>query len=67
MLSQTDIEQINSHGLSFEEVIRQINLLQHGINYIHLVRPATLNDGIIEPKKADLIHWSGLFSLKQSE
>ena len=46
--NERDKKIIIDHGLSIEEVNRQIEILRKGMNYIELIRPATINNGIIE-------------------
>lgn len=46
--TQKDVDYITQHGLSIEEVNRQIDILKKGMKYVELLRPATLYDGIIE-------------------
>lgn len=40
--------QIQAHGLSVDEVERQLKLFKNGIPFVHLNRPATSGDGILQ-------------------
>jgi len=53
IFTSEDIRQIESHGLSTEEVIRQLQVFKMPLPYLKLVRPCTRGDGlrVIEPEK----------------
>jgi len=44
--SPADIEQIESRGMTAEQVLRQMEMLAAGPCYLHVLRPCTLGDGI---------------------
>jgi hypothetical protein len=46
--TKNDIDYITNHGLTIEEVNRQIEILKSGMKFVELLRPATIDDGIIE-------------------
>src|SRR5690554_6278209 len=46
--TKKDIDHITHHGLTTEEVNRQIGILKSGMKFVELLRPATINEGIIE-------------------
>jgi hypothetical protein len=47
-LNQNDIDQILEHGLSLEEVGKQLQLFRNGVQPLPLVRAATIGDGILK-------------------
>lgn len=47
MFSDTDIQQIKSHGLTLETVNKQIDNFKSGFPYANIVKPATTEDGVI--------------------
>ena len=51
--SEKDIEQIKSHDLSVSEIENQIQKFKSGFPFINIVKPAQLNDGIIECENTD--------------
>jgi hypothetical protein len=55
-LTEQDLDYVKQHGLSPEEVQRQIDILKKGLPHTEILAPATINDGIIklseEQKKA---------------
>ncbi|WP_411893216.1 DUF4301 family protein [Winogradskyella sp. A2] len=46
--TETDIRQIESKGLTLEQVQAQINLFRTGIPFTHIVEAATIDNGIIK-------------------
>ncbi len=62
MIKFTDdeINQIENHGLTVEEVARQIELIQSGVKIPRLIKPAVIGEGIVEindKKKEELIRY----------
>lgn len=51
--SEKDIEQLISKGISREKVLNQINTFEEGIPFIHLERPAKIDDGILRFSKSE--------------
>lgn len=47
MFSDTDIQQIKSHGLALETVNKQIDNFKSGFPYANIVKPATTTDGVV--------------------
>ncbi len=48
MFSDKDIKQINEHGLSLQNIEQQLSDFSNGFPFADIVRPATINDGILE-------------------
>lgn len=46
LFSQADIDQIEAHGWTAEQVSRQMEMLAAGPCYLHILRPCTRGDGI---------------------
>lgn len=53
-LHSTDIEHLATLGLRQTDIERQVALLKRGAHPAHLVRPATVNDGIIQLTSSEL-------------
>lgn len=51
--SDTDIKQINEHGLSVATVEKQLRDFESGFPFARIVRPATINDGIVDSDSDD--------------
>jgi hypothetical protein len=66
-LDQSDIKQINAHGLSMGQVEAQLELFRHGISYINLVNAATIGSGIISVSEEDKGKYLSLFDKKKDE
>ncbi|MCX7954304.1 MAG: DUF4301 family protein [Bacteroidales bacterium] len=47
MWTEKDLILFKEKGLSIQDVEKQIQIFKHGFNYTTLVRPATIDDGII--------------------
>lgn len=63
--TQKDIDHITHHGLTTEEVNRQIEILKSGMKFVELLRPATINDGIIELTDDKKIYYKNKFEKDQ--
>jgi hypothetical protein len=48
MFSPADLDQLTRHSITIEQVNRQLEIFRNGIPFMKLVRPATLEDGIIQ-------------------
>ncbi len=53
MFSPVDLEQLKRHGISQAEAERQMALLAHGAEPVHLLRPCKLGDGVMSLPDAD--------------
>ena len=47
MMNKQDLEQIKERNVTEEQVNQQVAQLKRGTAFVHLVRPATIGDGII--------------------
>lgn len=43
----TDVVDFDKRGISLSQVLKQIEIFEKGIPYVHLEKPATINNGII--------------------
>ncbi len=60
-------EQVNAHGLSIEEVNRQLALFKSGTPFVKLQKAATVGDGIIQLNEQEQSHFVHLFDEKSNE
>jgi len=63
-LSDKDMEYIQDHGLTPEEVERQISLLKAGPKYLRLKRPITPKDGVKILSETSIKDYLDIFELK---
>ena len=47
MLTEKDLQQLSERNITENQVINQVAQLKRGTQYVQLMRPATLNDGIL--------------------
>jgi len=47
MLTKTDLTQLSDRNISENQVLQQVAQLKRGTKYVQLMRPATINDGIL--------------------
>ena len=45
-LTKKDIEQLINHGLTVDEVLKQVETITNGIPYVNIVTPASVGNGI---------------------
>ena len=55
-LSENDIKVLELREITVEKINRQINLIKRGTNFIELVRPCTVNDGLLQIDEANNNH-----------
>jgi Domain of unknown function (DUF4301) len=60
-LTSADIRQIENHGLTVTEVIRQMERFEMGPSYLRLHRPCTPGDGIRVLTSAEILFFERLF------
>lgn len=63
----SDIDQILEKGLSIEEAVRQMQVLNKGISKTKLDRPATFNDGIIKLSETEYQEFADYFDANKSQ
>ena len=47
MLTEKDLQQLSERNITENQVINQVAQLKRGTQYVQLMRPATLGDGIL--------------------
>jgi len=65
--SPTDFLQIYQHGISLENIKRQLSIFKEGIQKTVLVDPATLNNGILKLSEADFKQKGVFFDANKSK
>lgn len=67
MFTQADKEQIRTKGIELWKIEKQINFFREGFPFINLIRPATINDGIVKLNDAEKALYIKLYeeSLKE--
>lgn len=61
MLTKEDISQIEEKGITIKEIDRQIELFKKGVPYVNILKPATVNDGILQFSDDDIFNYCSLF------
>ncbi|PXY38940.1 DUF4301 domain-containing protein [Flavobacterium cheongpyeongense] len=59
--SSADFVEIYNHGIPFENIQKQLKILKKGISKCNLIRPATINNGILSLSNADFKHQAAFF------
>ena len=59
--SEKDIAHIQQHGLSIDEVNRQLQILKEGLPPAELIAPAVIGDGIIKLDETQEAYYENLF------
>ncbi|MGB7291010.1 MAG: DUF4301 family protein [Thermodesulfobacteriota bacterium] len=67
MFSEDDIKQIESHGLTLDRVVSQIETFRKGLPFTILNRPATIGDGILKINEYELERLVGIFTAASAE
>jgi len=62
MFSEEDIKQIESHGLTLNGVMLQVETFRKGLPFTILDRPATISDGIFKLNEYELERLGNVFS-----
>ncbi len=60
--SEKDTKQIKEHGLTIEEVNKQLEQFANGFPYIDIVKPVTANDGVVIIDDMPGNYFANLFS-----
>jgi hypothetical protein len=67
MFTEKDLEKIKSKGIEIQEIDKQIQLFQSGIDFVELVKPATPDDGIEVLDKKVIENLAEFFEEKRDE
>ncbi|MCX7985987.1 MAG: DUF4301 family protein [Bacteroidales bacterium] len=65
-LTSTQVSQLQALGILPEDIEKQLEFFREGFPFARLVRPATINDGIIKPSEKDLDEWIKLYEDSQT-
>ncbi len=66
LFTPADIRQIENHGLTVTEVMRQMELFAMGPFYLHLHKPCTTGDGIRVLTSSEIRFFEGLFERERT-
>ncbi len=66
MLNEQDLVQLQSRGISVEEVSQQVGYFENGFPWMALEKSATVGDGIIRFSEVDLADFVSLFEQERS-
>ncbi|MCK5170269.1 MAG: DUF4301 family protein, partial [Bacteroidales bacterium] len=61
MFTEKDIQQINNKGLTAKEVESQIQNFYQGFPFLNILKPATVNDGIVRLSDEEIIAFVKLY------
>jgi len=61
MFTEKDIEQIEKQNLTIKEVENQLERFKKGFPFLNLVKPATIDDGIIQLNEAEVNAYAKLY------
>jgi hypothetical protein len=67
MFSEHDIKQIESHGLTLDRVMLQIETFRKGLPFTILNRPGSIGDGILKINEYELERLAGIFTGASAE
>lgn len=65
--TEKDIQQIETHGLTLDEVQKQVRLFKNGINYSNIHSAATIGNGIVEVSYKEVDDLVKFFDSKKNE
>lgn len=63
--TDTDFEQINSHGIPLDKILEQLTIFENGIAKIILDRPAKVDDGILKLNNQEFHKLAQLFDTEK--
>lgn len=61
MFSNKDIDQIKSKGLQIKDIENQLKNFEEGFSFINLIKPATINDGILRLTNNEIDAYTKLY------
>jgi hypothetical protein len=62
MLTNRQKEQINSLGITENQIEEQVNNFKKGFPFVELVKPATIGDGIFVASDNDIAEWTNIYN-----
>lgn len=66
-ISSADFVQIYNHGISFDEILGQLEIFKNGIAKANLVSPATINNGILSLSEAEFEEKAHFFDVQKEK
>jgi Domain of unknown function (DUF4301) len=67
LFSDEELLQIENHGITLEKIATELSIYKNGIPKTFLIKPATINDGIIELSEAEIKKFEAVFDSKKGE
>ncbi|MFH7003900.1 DUF4301 family protein [Flavobacterium bizetiae] len=65
--SSADFVQIYNHGISFDKILKQLEIFKNGILKSNLISPATINNGILSLSEAEFEERAHFFDLQKEK
>jgi len=65
--SSADFVQIYNHGISFDKILKQLEIFKNGILKSNLISPATINNGIISLSESEFEERADFFDLQKEK
>ena len=65
--SSADFVQIYNHGISFDKILKQLEIFKNGILKSNLISPATINNGILSLSEAEFEERANFFDLQKEK
>lgn len=65
--SSADFVQIYNHGISFDKILKQLEIFKNGILKSNLISPATINNGILSFSEAEFEERANFFDLQKEK
>ncbi|MET3033589.1 DUF4301 family protein, partial [Flavobacterium johnsoniae] len=65
--SSQDFVEIYNHGIPFENILKQLDIFKNGIAKSSLIRPATINNGILSLSEVDFKEKASFFDKHKEE
>ena len=65
--SSADFVQIYNHGISFNKILKQLEIFKNGILKSNLISPATINNGILSLSEAEFEERAKFFDLQKEK
>lgn len=66
-ISSADFVQIYNHGISFENMLRQLEIFKNGISKTNLISPATVGNGILSLTEENFEEKAAFFDSQKEE
>lgn len=67
MLTNNDLKQITSHGLTLDEVVKQLETFNRGIPFANVLRPASIGNGIQQIEEQERLQLISYFDSQKEQ